>query len=387
MSLEDVIQLSLTGPGSHRLKMRPGVGVVIIGPKGSLPKPDLMVDPADRIDWSVFDSIQMSSGSLWPRRIVYRGVDTAVFAWADEGRPVEQLDFFATGPVDLDASESEIGCLRVVSSGHSVGIRLPSATRCRLLVLDGDPTTFSVTAHTDGAIPPTVLRLGSSPHTPTSVSAPRALPPMSALEALTDLSVENGPLDAPFDLGTLDQFPGLRRLKLAGSVTGLERLASRDLDALELRYIPDLAGLPSIATWPKLSTFIMWNCDAKASKLVTQELRRLPPTEHHRSVSQPRDRAWFIQEYGLPFSAWPARSAKQASAAFKRAAKLISAAKSEDAALAAVGEFTQAANQIDGLATTEREDLADAVHLLAGLSPITISEKLALRKFDAVRGF
>jgi hypothetical protein len=61
------VELSLTGPDSHRLVRSPGVGVVVIGPpRGTPPRPDLVVGVDDAIDWAVFDPRPPKGGSTTP---------------------------------------------------------------------------------------------------------------------------------------------------------------------------------------------------------------------------------------------------------------------------------------------------------------------------------
>jgi hypothetical protein len=55
--------LSLTGPNSHMLVMKPGVGNVSIGPSGGRDgTPDLVVGEDDRIDWAAFDPFTVPAG-------------------------------------------------------------------------------------------------------------------------------------------------------------------------------------------------------------------------------------------------------------------------------------------------------------------------------------
>ncbi|GIM78253.1 hypothetical protein Aau02nite_79970 [Amorphoplanes auranticolor] len=128
-----------------------------------------------------------------------------------------------------------------------------------------------------------------------------------ALAAARSVDVSVGPMWQPFDCASLLEFPELRRLALHGRLANLPALAGlRHLTGLQLRFSPDLAELPALATWPRLEHVIAWNVDAVAGRRLRGQLR---PEFRDSSVSRLRTAQWFATEYGLPFAGWPSRPA------------------------------------------------------------------------------
>ncbi|GAA3342357.1 hypothetical protein GCM10020358_37050 [Amorphoplanes nipponensis] len=392
MTMIEKCRISLTGPGSHLLVRRPGVGSLHVGPPGS--GADLHVDPAARIDWSVFDALTTPAGDPWPRYLTYTGDDDAVLAWTRE-RPAEGLRVAPLRDADWDASGSRIRELSLVSHGPRIRIRLPAPSVLRHLTLHGDPARFTIVAHPDGLPASVALVLPDAP-TADRMPAPasgaggaRALPPLPALAGVTALTVIGGPLDRPLDCRSLGRFPALHSLDLRGALAHPEALARLPLAALELRYVPDLAGLPPLDTWPALTRLIAWNIDEAGGRQLRRQLRALPAgrLSDHSGVSRLRSRRWFVEEYGLPFSGWPARAARPATKAFRTAAAAAAAATGLAEAERAITGFVGAVNALPGIETGERDDAATAVALLAALAGVPVAEQQALTWFDAARDF
>ncbi|MFJ6533294.1 hypothetical protein [Microbacterium sp. NPDC091662] len=315
-----------------------------------------------------------------------------MFSWS-EHRPIESLSYRATANVTTDLSRACIGALTLVSRGHRLDVALPSATVCERVSLVGDPVDFAVHAAADGLVPRLefVLPVRPSPDGEPALAdgsqGSRRLPQLTELGGIQEISVSSSPLDVPFDVSSLLQFPGLEDLELAGACANWESLQGLSLRGLALRFVPDLSAFPSLSCWPDLERIIVFNCDADASKVMRSQMKKLPPTERHRSVSHPRTRTWFLEEYGLPFDAWPTKSAGKATAAFKAAVKTVKAATSTADTVGAISAFTAAANSWPEIETSEREDLARAVILLTKLSSAPIPETQAVAIFDAERTF
>lgn len=337
--------ISLTGPGSHHLTREPGVGNVVIGPqRPGAPRPDLIVDPDDPIDWTVFHPFTVPSGDSWPRRISYEGDDTGFVH-----EEVEAFDWTPHRAHDLNAAAARTGAL-AIHLRHAPLRLIPPPGR---LAVAGDLSLFTPAGDTC----PSALSL--APDTRPSTATPVTLPPMPTFSEVADLDVRVPPLRQPFDCTAVLQFPNLRSLALSGSLTNLNALAQLPkLTSLQLRYCPDLSALPTLDTWPALSHVIAWNVEASTGRRLTAELRRSTRPWHRTRVSQLRKPEWFTTEYGLPFAAWPPRSAKAAIRAYR-------AAEAEDDLETAVRTFVQAMNRLS-LETTEREDVADAVSRLSG---------------------
>ena len=120
--------ISLTGPNSHTLVLRPGVGAVTIGPE---PDADLVVDPGSAIDWTAFDPLTTPAGSPWPRWLHYHGDDADFFDWA-RTRPIEGITWRPEQGHEIDATASQIGRLGVQVPDAPLRIALPADQRLDL---------------------------------------------------------------------------------------------------------------------------------------------------------------------------------------------------------------------------------------------------------------
>ncbi|WP_420112632.1 hypothetical protein [Pseudactinotalea sp.] len=380
-------RIDLTGPESHVLVRRPGERAISIGPHEQC---DLVVGNEQQVQWDALDEPSLVAAG-WPSTLRYEGADPEVARWAAR-RGIENLQVTASRKLDLDLTETSLQYLTLRAAGHPLSATLPSATTLDYIALAGDPAEITVRLHPDGSVPGVILeptRTGGRERrlAPSEGSAgARSLPMPPALRDTATVLVYGDPFDVPFDARSLLSYPHLSRVELRGAVAHLDALARLPLHSLELRYVPDLTGLPPLSTWPHLAQVIVWNSDAAATKRVRSEVRRMPPGEGLRSASQGRDAAWFATEHGLPFSAWPKQSASAATRAFREAAKEITAAASPEEAQAAIEHLVRAANALPEIFTSEREDLGEAVWLLAQLTE-HLDPAAAMARFDAVRDF
>lgn len=383
VTTDERVRLSFTGPDSHVLTRRPGVGSLTVGPRGGREKPDLVVGPEDPVDWTALDGLLVPDGSPWPRYVRYEGADTSLLSWS-RSRPVEGITFTAVRDTVLDADGAQVQQLHVRTEGHHVTLRMASATTCRDLVVSGDLTRVELHGHPDGTVPGLGIVLPA-----VAAGEPRGLPSLPALAGATTLDLRVDPLGAPFDCRTLRQLPGLRSLSLQGALVHLDALAELPLTSLALRFCPDLTGLPPLTTWPGLTSIIAWNVDDQGGKRLRKEIKTLGDDHFsdHVGVSQLRARRWFVEEYGLPFAAWPKAVAKDATRLFKGAAAWIAKATSEETVRTAVETFVFGVGELPGIETSEREDAAEAVRLLVSTSPVPVEAETAQAWFDAVRSF
>lgn len=384
---EDLIDL--TGPGSHTLVRRPGVGSLSIGPSQLGKKADLHVEPDARIDWTVFNAFATPAGSPWPRFLHYTGSDAGFLDWAKK-RPIEEMTWTPVLLADtvLDASESILHSLHI-ELGQSEGrlsLKLPKEPL--RLSLSGDLSRISVTGDMPSSLTlaPRTSRRKSDP--------PFMLPDLGKLHLVTSLSLHNAPMGQPISLNGLDRFPHLNSLSLWGNFCDMDVLAHHtELTNLELRFMPDLRDLPSLDTWPVLDRFIAYNVEETSGKRIRQQMRaraKTRPWADHASVSQLRKPEWWTSEFGRPFSAWPKRLAKQANEAYNIAQAALAEARSIADAEAAITAFTVRFNTLKGIETTEREDLGEAVWQLSQSDHLIgqpITEEMAQRWFDAAREY
>ncbi|QDS38025.1 hypothetical protein [Brevibacillus brevis] len=385
--------IDLTGPHSHTLVLKPGVGSLSIGPSQSGNKTDLHVDPYTPINWNVFDSFATPAGSPWPRVLYYTGSDVGFFDWAKE-RPIEQMSWVPILPKDIvvDASHSKLHDLHIELDQFDslLHLNLPKTQVFEYFRLSvaGNLSRFSV----DGDMP---YSLTLKPRTSRRKNNdPFLLPDLGELHQVTSLTLRNEPLAQPISLECLSRFQNLTSLSLWGNFCDLDLLARQtQLTNLELRFMPDLGDLPPLNVWPLLDRFIAFNVEEITGKRLRQQMKaraNTRPWTGYASVSQLRKSEWWTTEFGRPFSSWPKRLAKLANEAYDVAQAALAQARSLADAEAAITAFTVRFNTLKGIETIEREDLGEAVWQLSQSDhqigqPIT--EETAQRWFDAARDY
>lgn len=386
-------EIDLTGPRSHTLVIEPGVGSLTVGPASLGKKADLHVGPDERIDWTVFNAFTTPAGYPWPRVVRYTGGDTGFFDWARD-RPIEQMAWVPILPADttIDASAAQVQSLSIEldQPGAHIYLSLPKtqAGKYFRLSVKGDVARFSAA----GSLP---SWLELTPHTsPRRNNGSYQLPEMGVLHQVATLALKNGPLRQPISLQCLSRFPNLESLSLWGNFCDLEQLARLPrLKSLELRFMPDLNGLPALNTWPDLDGFIAFNIEETAGKRLRQQLKSRAAVRawaEHSSVTQLRKPEWWSAEFGRPFSAWPARLAKLANETYDAAQAALAKARTIADAEAAFTAFTVRFNKVESIQTTERDDLGEAVWQLSQSGPMTklgVTEEMAQRWFDKARDY
>lgn len=386
--------LALTDGSPHALHTSPGQGSLEIGPRDGCPKADLWVDASQTLDWSCFDVFATPAGSPWPRHIRYTGCDHGFFPWSAH-RPIENFSWWPllSGELHVDARASRIQSLAIHLPKQSTGrltLHLPDGESAPPLTLSlhGDLSKITV----KGA-PPKHLSL--SPYTrKRSSDAPLQLPDLGMLQQTTSLELCNSAGRQPISLQGLKQFTQLSSLALRGQCTELESLLClTELSALQLRFMPQLSGLPALDSWPSLEHFIAYNVEEAAGKRLRLQLKareKLRPWQDYSSVSQLRKPEWWSKEYGHPFYGWPAARAKLAHAAYDLAEQSLLQAQNREQAQAALSMFAARFNTVKGMETSEREDLAEAVWQLAQLPQaraLGLSDALAQQWFDEARNY
>lgn len=390
---DEIIRLSLTGPASHTLVVRPGAGAVTIGAADAAgAPPDLVVGPDDVIDWPVFDTFATPSGIPWPRWFTYRGNDTGFVEWSAR-RPVESFAWYPAVPLTLDASRARIVRLYLHLADVPLEIVLPSGDDgIEHLAVHGDPGLLRASlAPGDGcpalAFVPTLARGRDAG----AVRLPD-LPGLAGHAAVRDVTVTGEPGRQPVGCSGLLQFPHLERLELGGELAGLDSLARlTGLTSLRLRYCPTLEGLPPLDTWPRLTSLFAHDVEADAGRRLRVEIRQLAKLGgrawEHTSVSDLRTPEWFATRYGVPFAGWRGRKARTARESYRAAQSGIALATSPEDVEAAVRAFVRALNGLPGLDTVDREEAGDAVDLLTGQTPVGPMGRQASEWFDDERDF
>ncbi|MCP3776531.1 hypothetical protein NLX71_25125 [Paenibacillus sp. MZ04-78.2] len=385
--------IDLTGPRSHALVRKLGVGSLSIGPSQLGKKADLHVEPDAHIDWTVFEAFATPAGSPWPRFLHYTGSDAGFFDWAQK-RPIEEMAWVPILSADTvaDAIQSNLHGLYIEldQSGGRLRLKLPKRQVFEYFRLSvaGDLSRFSAT----GDMP---YSLTLAPRTSRRKNdAPFLLPDLGELHQVTSLTLRNAPLGQPISLECLNRFPNLNSLNLWGNFCDLDLLAHQaQLTNLELRFMPDLSDLPPLSSWPLLDSFIAYNVEEIAGKRLRQQMKtraNTRPWTDHASVSQLRKPEWWTTEFGRPFSSWPKHLAKLANEAYNVAQATLAQARSFADAEAAITAFTVRFNTLKGIETTEREDLGEAVWQLSQSDHLIgqpITEEMAQSWFDAARDY
>jgi len=381
-------QVSLTAPGSHVFEREAGRGNLIIGPASMGKKADLHVAGEDAINWGVFEPFSTPAGSAWPRHFDYYGNDSGFFGWS-QGRKIEQFSWAPAyaGRRAIDAGAARIETLRIrldQVSGH-LEARLPHVSDLELF---GDLTRIAVAGEL-----PDMLSLRPALGRRTG-AAPYALPDLGPLQDVRALTLHGAPLGQPISLQGIDRFPALECLLLWGGFSDWEALARLPrLTSLEIRFTPDLDGLPELASWPALDRFIAYNVDEAAGKRLKAQMKareKVRAWGGYNSVSQLRKREWWQSEYGRPFSGWNSRMAKSANAAYGTAQSALESASNPAEVQAAISAFTRHFNSMKGIETTEREDIGEAVwqfSQLAQVERLGVSEAQTQRWFDEARDY
>ena len=192
----------------------------------------------------------------------------------------------------------------------------------------------------------------------------------------------------------IERFPALTQLMLWGRFADWDALLRLPrLRALEIRFTPDLQGLPPLDSWPLLDRFIAYNVDEAGGKRLKAQMKARGQQRawtSHASVSQLRKPEWWQSEYGRPFSGWSGRQAKAANAAYDAARDALDGAADIKAAQAAITAFAAHFNQMKGIETSERDDIGEAVWQFSQRDSalrLGVTEEQAQRWLDAVRDY
>lgn len=380
--------LNLTGSPSHILNREPGRGNLIIGPAGMGKKADLHVAADDAINWSAFDPFSTPAGSPWPRHVDYYGNDSGFLGWSEQ----REIESFAWAPAFADRRTIDAGAARISAlqirledlSGH-LDLMLPKDGHLGLV---GDLSRFTAAGEVPRSLsltPALSRRHGAAPYT---------LPELGLLDRVHALSLNGNPLGQSISLGEIERFSKLDSLALYGSFTDWMELAKLSgLKRLEVRFAPDLTGIPPLDIWPELDAFIAYNVDEAAGKRLKTQIKtrgKVRAWNGLASVSKLRKVEWWQSEFGRPFAGWSGRMAKTANAAYDTALDALGKAENAEAAKAAITAFTDRFNAMKGIETTEREDIGEAVRQFSQLPHVAglgATAEQVQRWFDEARDY
>ncbi|MBE1443856.1 hypothetical protein GGC63_003310 [Paenibacillus sp. OAS669] len=168
----------------------------------------------------------------------------------------------------VDASRSNLNSLHIEMNSSGGRLTLKPPKRCFILGVSGNLSRFSGTGDTPSSLtlaPRTGRRKNDTP---------LLIPDLGELHQVMSLALHNAPLGQPISLAFLSRFPNLNSLHLRVNFCDMDLLARHSrLTDLELRFMPDLKGFPSLNVWPSLDSFIAYNVEEFEGKRLKQEMK------------------------------------------------------------------------------------------------------------------
>lgn len=382
--------ISLTGKDSHKAVIPKGQGSFSIGTKGiSEGKYDVWVEKDSVINWDAFNELYTGYGQDnkdkfpygdWPRWIYYSGNDTGFIEWSSK-RAIEEFRWMPKTDRNVDFSNANIPRLYIHTENSK--IQVSTGAKTHYLALSGNLENFDFKECVK--IPRLSFHLDCSQE-----KISYQLPLYKTLSQAACVAINNSPVQTAFDCASLLQFPHLKYLDLNGNMTNLNALIQlRELEGMELRYIPDLQDMPKLSDWDNLKHFIGWNIEENAGKRFREELKQLKKerTMSYVSITKLRKQIWFDTEYGIPFSGWETKQANVATKAYKNCFSRIKKSETESEIQEAVIEFIKKINRLDNMETVEREDIGIAISQLIENSSLEIPAEKWMQWFNEARDF
>ena len=374
--------LSLTGKDSHKVNITPGQGRFTIAPKTSGEKADAYVDADTPIQWEVFNDFKVPAGGNWPRVMDYVGNDTRFIEWTEQ-REMESFDWRLMAPATVDFSKAKIEYLSVDNNDYPLDIKLGNKW-LRGLSLQGNPHKITL----ESVVPLEDISFRIS--TEKKNNTPVFLPEFEVLKDLTTINISTPVGGQPFDCGSLLQFKKLKTVRFYGNMCNMEALGKLNLSGIEVRYCPDMTGLPPLSTWADLNYCIFWNVEEVRGKVLRKELKELEKTRElseYVSVSNLHPKSWFATEFNIPFASWEGKNGREAMKAYKETLKAVKKAKEEKEVRSLLEGLIAVINGLPNIETTEREDTYEAVCQLAEVASFAIEEEKITQWFDQAREF
>lgn len=383
--------LSLTGENSHKLSIPIGQGSFSIGTKGiSKGEYDVWVEKENRLNWEGFNECFTGYGKQhsenypygdWPRFFYYSGDDQGYIAWSSK-RPIEDFHWSPQETAYADYTNAVIHNLFIHIGENKIEIVI--GDRIQSLTLSGNLENVHIKQCTK------VPYLYFAPTLPQKASQPYQLPYFNTLQKAAHVEFLNSPGCQALDCNSLLQFSDLICLNLAGDLAHLDMLSKlQNLERLGLRFVPNLTNMPKLTQWKKLISFIGYNIEETEGKRLRTELNNLRKEKDldYSSVTKLRKAIWFTTEYEIPFSGWNKKNEKIATKAYKACLKLINKSNTEEEVHQAILQFIEVVNQLEGIETSEREDVGTAVSQLIETSEFGIPQKTGEQWFDEMRDF
>lgn len=383
--------IALTEDKLYKVAVPLGQGSFSIGTAGlSQGKYDVWVEKGSKINWDTFNGYYTGAGERnracypygdWPRFFYYSGDDSGFIEWSYK-RKIESFHWCPHVDAAIDLTKADIAELTIHTETNAV--QITTGDKIRTLRLSGRPEFIDVKGCT--AMPHLSFDFTCAQ---TKQPAPR-LPVYKAFKNAASVAVNNPPVGPAFDCTSLLQFSGLKHLDLTGNMTNLNALAGlKSLERIGLRFVPDLQDMPALKSFRHLKSFIGYNIEETAGKVLRAELNKLKKEKEmdFSSVTKLRKSIWFVTEYGMPFSGWEDKNGKIATKAYKLCMKEIKKAGTKSELREAVLGFVEVLNGLEGIETSEREDVGEAVGQLMEMSTLDIPQEQWQRWFDEARDF
>ncbi len=365
------ITLSFTHPDSHTIRIDPDRWSFAIGREGSKARGyQVLVDDTVPLNWHAFDTVKAKD---WPSTIEYDGEDTGFIDWSTT-RPIPSFHWSPCQTHRIDLTHAKIEGLSIEATAEPITVVL--GLHLKSLTLEGDLSLFSI----EGTAAPD-LGLGFHPVSSRSPRGFQGVPVFPSLAQATSVDIFQHPLAAPLDCRTLLAYPDISTLSINGALTGAHALLKLlNLRDLSIRYCPDFDDFPDLASFPRLESIIVYQAEETIGKRIRSEIRAMKkqgrfPEELYSSASGLRPRTWFYASADTPFDHWPNTMAAVATSTYRDAMKEIVKAPDEAAVKSLISDFLATIQSLDGLETTEREDVYTATTLLVYASKVEVSEE------------
>lgn len=387
----ELYYISLTGEKSHKVSIPIGQGSFSIGTKGiSRGKYDVWIEKDSVINWDAFNEFYTGFGQNkrelfpygdWPRFFYYSGNDQGFIEWSIK-REIEEFHWFPNKDMIVDLTKANIKKLSVHAENNT--LQISTGEKLRTLTLSG------CLEHIDLIECAAIPNLSFYPDCTKTKKPTYQLPKYKALKKAVSININLSPLGTAFDCTSLLQFPNLINLNLQGNMTNLDTLtAFEQLERLSLRFVPSLENIPKLISFKHLKSFIGYNIEESSGKALRTELNKLLKEKEmdYSSVTKLRKKIWFHTEYGIPFSGWEDQNAKIATKAYKNCLKEVKKSKTEKELQEAIITFLKIINQLEGIETSEREDVGTAIGHFIDSSSFEIPQEKWQIWFDEVRDF
>lgn len=383
--------IPLTEGKLYKVTLPLGQGSLSIGTKGvSKGTYDIWIEKDYDINWDAFNGLFTGYGQAnreqfpygdWPRFFYYSGNDQGFVDWSYK-RSIEEFHWFPQTDAAVDLTKANIRHLFIHAEKNT--IQISTGDQLRSLTCSGCIKNIELKA------------CAEIPHITFFLNDPQAeklcyhLPVYDVLKEAASVHIENSPVGLAFDCAGLLQFPNLTNLNLNGNLTNLSALAElKNLERIGLRFVPDLQDMPKLAAWNGLKSFIGYNIEETSGKELRAELKKLLKEKEmdYSGVTKLRKKIWFTTEYGIPFSGWEDKNAKMAARAYKACWNEVKRSKAEKEVQEAIVKFVEIINGLEGIETSEREDVGDAIGQFADACSLEIAKEKWQLWFDEVRDF